>query len=133
MGIKEPWWREDSPRNVVLLHYQHYRNDRGGWWEGGRAYDNITMKSIKILGGNRSSRESLWVETPRSDNKNMLQDGTKNADNSGKEMLSGVSKAANLGQVVTAGNVSYPCTGQVGVSLGSDEGIALLDVTEDAH
>lgn len=43
-----------------------------------------------------------------------------------------MSKAANLGQVATVGNVSYPRTGQVGASLGPDEEIALLDVTEAA-
>lgn len=68
MGIEEPWWREDNPRNAG--------NGRAGWWERGRACDNIKKKSIKILGGKRSPRESLWVENLRSNNKNGLQDGT---------------------------------------------------------
>lgn len=38
--------------------------------------DNRRKSIIKTPGGKRSPRESLWVENPRSNNKNMLQDGS---------------------------------------------------------
>lgn len=44
--------------------------------EGSRPRDNIKKNSIKTLGGKRSPRESLWVEKLRSNDKNVLQDGT---------------------------------------------------------